>query len=220
MNFARVRSTAVFRQPDTLGPRKAVRMEFLIIGGIGLVILVVALLLGDFLDLSVPFDGMLDNDVFSIATISAFIGAFGFGGAIAQQIFGTLWLAVPVAVVMGVLFSWFTIWLTRTLKNSATGTSVNTRSLVGREARVVTAVPADGYGQVSLSVNGHRTMYSARAAAAVEAGTSVWISNVLSATAVEVQPTHPLDATTDAPELGATSTDADGPVGPDPNTAP
>ena len=185
-------------------------MEFLIIGGIGLVILVVALVLGDFLDLSVPFDGMLDNDVFSIATISAFIGAFGFGGAIAQQIFGTLWLAIPVAVAMGVLFSWFTIWLTRALKNSATGTSVNAQSLVGREAKVVTAIPEDGYGQVFVSVNGHRTMYSAKSALGIESGTSVWISNVLSATAVEVQPTHPLDAAI-TPELGESATELDRP---------
>ncbi|MGA4668220.1 NfeD family protein [Propionibacteriaceae bacterium Y1923] len=167
-------------------------MEFLIIGGIGLVVLVLALVLGDFLDLSVPFEGMLDNDVFSVATISAFVGAFGFGGAIAQEIFSTLWIAVPVAVVMGLLFSWFTIWLTRKLKNSATGTSVNTRSLVGREATVLTAIPEDGYGEIRLSVNGHRTKYSAKAKVAVEAGSSVWISDVLSATAVEVTPTHEL----------------------------
>lgn len=169
-------------------------VEFLIIGGIGLVILVLALVLGDFLDLSVPFEGMLDSDVFSVATISAFIGAFGFGGAIAQEIFGTLWLAIPVAVVTGVLFSWFTIWLTRKLKNSASGTSVNTRSLVGREATVLTAIPEDGYGEVRLSVNGHRTKFSARSEIAIEAGTSVWISDVLSATAVQVTPTHELPA--------------------------
>lgn len=167
-------------------------MEFLIIGGIGLVILVLALVLGDFLDLSVPFEGMLDNDIFSVATISAFVGAFGFGGAIAQEIFSTLFIAIPIAVVMGVLFSWFTIWLTRALKNSATGTSVNTKSLVGREAKVLTAIPEDGYGQVFLSVNGHRSKYSAKSEFAIESGTSVWISQVLSATAVMVQPTHPL----------------------------
>lgn len=175
-------------------------MEFLIIGGIGLVILVLALVLGDFLDLSVPFEGMLDNDVFSVATISAFVGAFGFGGAIAQEIFGSLWLAIPIAVVMGLVFSWFTIWLTRTLKNSASGTSVNTKSVVGREAKVLTAIPEDGYGEIFLSVNGHRTKYSAKSRREVAAGTSVWISNVLSATAVEVQPTHPLQAG-DTPEL-------------------
>ena len=186
-------------------------MEFLIIGGIGLVILMLALMLGD-LDLSGPFDGVLDNDVFSIATVSAFVGAFGFGGAIAQEIVGTLWFAIPIAVVMGVVFSWFTIWLTRKLKNSASGTSVNTKSLVGREARVITAVPTGGYGQVSLSVNGHRTMYSAKSSDEVPAGTSVWISGVLSATAVEVQPTHLLDpAPTQQPDEA--HTELDGPPG-------
>ena len=174
-------------------------VEFLIIGGIGLAVLVVALLIGDVLDLSGPLGGMLDSDVFSIASISAFTGAFGFGGAIAHELAGTLWVSVPVGIVMGLVFSYFTIWLTRKLKDSS-GATVNTSTMVGREARVLTAIPEDGYGQVTLSVGGHRQMLSAKATIPVDAGTRVWISNVLSATAVEVTPTDAItDGDADAP---------------------
>ncbi|MGA4507673.1 NfeD family protein [Propionibacteriaceae bacterium G1746] len=163
-------------------------MEFLVIGTVGLVVLVVAVLIGEFFD--VPgHGGPLDSDVLSLASISAFIGAFGFGGAIAQQAAGTLWVSVPVGIAMGLLFSWFTIWFTRKIKNLRTDEVVRTSALVGHEARVLTAIPADGYGEITLSVSGHLVKYSAKAAIPVEAGQRVWISNVLSATAVEVSPT-------------------------------
>lgn len=172
-------------------------VEFLVIGGIGLAVLVVALVVGDVLDLGGPLGGLLESDVFSIASLSAFTGAFGFGGAIAQELSSTLWVSIPVGVVMGLLFSWFTVWFTRKLKNSRTDANVNTSALVGHEALVLTAIPEGGYGQVRLRVAGHQLTYSAKAPVAIDGGTRVWITNVLSATAVEVRPTDALGAADD-----------------------
>ena len=174
-------------------------IEFLIIGGIGLAVLVVALVLGDLFELSGNF--ALDSDIFSIATIAAFLGAFGFGGAIAQSVVPSLWLSVPVGVVMGVLFSAFTIWLTRKLKNSGSGATPNSHQLLGHEGTVLTAIPEGGYGEITLRVSGHRSKYSAKSPIAVEAGATVWISQVLSATAVEVMPTQGLADAAATPEL-------------------
>ena len=54
---------------------------FLIIGAIGVALALVALVVGDVLDGVLNLDA-LDSDLFSISSISAFVGAFGFGGVI------------------------------------------------------------------------------------------------------------------------------------------
>ena len=59
---------------------------FLIIGAIGIVLAVVALVVGDVLDGVLQLDA-LDSDLFSISSISAFVGAFGFGGVNAALVF-------------------------------------------------------------------------------------------------------------------------------------
>ena len=51
---------------------------FLIIGAVGLALVVVALLIGDVLDGALHLD-VLDSDLFSISSLAAFVGAFGFG---------------------------------------------------------------------------------------------------------------------------------------------
>ena len=53
---------------------------FLIIGAVGVVLVVVALLIGDVLDGAFHLDA-LDSDLFSLSSLAAFVGAFGFGGA-------------------------------------------------------------------------------------------------------------------------------------------
>ncbi|HSN42888.1 MAG TPA: hypothetical protein VLR88_02385, partial [Propionibacteriaceae bacterium] len=54
---------------------------FLIIGGVGIVLVALTLILGDVADGVLGLDA-LDNDLFSISSLAAFIGAFGFGGAL------------------------------------------------------------------------------------------------------------------------------------------
>lgn len=60
---------------------------FFVIGGIGIVLLVLALLLGDLLESVFSFDALdgldaLDTDVLSTAGIAGLLGGFGFGGAL------------------------------------------------------------------------------------------------------------------------------------------
>lgn len=171
-------------------------MEFLVIGAVGLGLLVVTLVIGEFFDVH----GVVDSDIFSIASISAFLGAFGFSAAAVDSATDRLLVSIPVGVVVGLLFSALTVWLTRSLKNSRTDATVNTNSLVGHEARVLTAIPATGHGEVTVRVGGHLVKYSARSATPLDAGTRVWVSNVLSATALEVSP---VDAVGGPPDLAA-----------------
>lgn len=159
-------------------------MLFLVIGGIGLAVLLVSLVIGEFFEVGGP----LDSDVFSVASIAAFTAAFGFGAAGAQELAGNNLVAVPVGVVLGIAFAWFTVWLTRLVRGLRTDDAVNTRSLIGHEAKVLTPIPADGHGQVVLRAAGHPVTFSARSGQPIAAGARVWVSEVLSATAVAVSP--------------------------------
>ncbi len=52
---------------------------------------------------------------------------------------------------------------------------------------MITAIPEAGYGEVRLVAGGHVRKFSARADRPIETGTEVWVSAVVSPTAVEVR---------------------------------
>ncbi len=166
---------------------------FFVIGGVGIVLLLVALLVGDVLEGALGFDGIdslnaLDNDLFSTAGIAGLLGGFGFGAALGLALTDLMAVAIPVGLVVGVLLGWFAGKLTGLLRKQGSEVAPSTASLVGVEALVITAVPETGYGQVRLRHQGHTYTLNAKAPVALDAGTRVWISGVLSATSVEVSP--------------------------------
>ena len=166
---------------------------FFVIGGVGIVLLLLALLVGDVLEGALGFDGIdslnaLDSDVFSTAGIAGLLGGFGFGGALGLALTDTVWVAILVGLVVGTLLGWMAGKLTGLLRRQGSGAAPRTNSLIGVEALVITAIPDDGYGQVRLRQDGHTHTLNAKAPVALDAGTRVWISGVLSATSVEVMP--------------------------------
>lgn len=172
-------------------------ITFFVIGGIGIVLLLVALFVGDVLEGALGFDGMdslnaLDSDVFSTAGIAGLLGGFGFGGAIGLATSGSMLVAIVVGLVVGVLMGWGAGKLTRLLRRQGADAAPSTNALIGVEALVITAVPEDGYGQVRLRHGGHTYTLNAKAPVALDAGARVWVSGVLSATSVEVLPVDAL----------------------------
>ena len=156
---------------------------FLIIGLVGLVLLFVALVLGDFLD------GMFDSlGGFSTEVIAGFLGALGFGGAITLALTGQTWLAWSIGAIAGVGLALVAGWASRWLRRGDHTGSMRTSDLVERKATVLNDIPADGYGVVSLSVAGHLTRVNARSTQPVPAGTDVVVVEVLSPTSVSVVP--------------------------------
>jgi len=162
---------------------------FLIIGVVGLGLLLVSLVIGDLLDGFL--DGALDADWFSTAAIGGFVSAFGFGGALAVGPLGTI-PAIGIGALGGALFAWFTLWLTRLLKEDHTDAAPSGEAAVGLDAAVITTIPADGFGVVRVALGGHTVTYNAKAPDTDEAitpGTAVHVTGVLSPTAVTVAPT-------------------------------
>ncbi|UFN46483.1 hypothetical protein [Nocardioides okcheonensis] len=158
---------------------------FLVVGALGVVLLVVALVVGDVLDGA--FEG-LSAGFFSTEALAGFLGALGFGGAIALDATGSTSLAVVIGLVLGVLLGALAAKASRFLHGDGEGDAVRTSDLLEKMGSVVSAIPEDGFGVVQLSVGGHLTRLNARSSAAVPAGTRVSVTRVISPTAVEVEP--------------------------------
>lgn len=164
---------------------------FLILGGVGIVLLVLALLVGEILEGMLDVDALmgLDSDVFSTASLAGLLGGFGFAGAIGYSVFNSMPIAVGIGVVSGIVLAYLAGKFTALLRRQAADSVHNTRSLLGEEAQVITAIPRDGYGQIRLTQG--KTTLNAKSPLALEAGTRVWVSGVLSATSVQVSPIDP-----------------------------
>lgn len=50
--------------------------------------------------------------------------------------------------------AWFAAWLTRLVRDGGSDTTPTTDDAVGREATVLTAIPAEGYGTVRVAMGG------------------------------------------------------------------
>lgn len=158
---------------------------FLVIGLVGLAVLAISLVVGDL------FDGALDalaGDVFSSAVLGAFVAATGFGGAAAQGMGAPAAVSVPVGVATGLAFGWFAWWLTRLIRDGGSDATLTIDDALGRDGKVVTPIPDEGFGVVNILVGGHTMRLNARAEQPIEPGTQVHVTSVLSPTAVTVAP--------------------------------
>ncbi|MEU2154176.1 hypothetical protein ABZ532_03960 [Streptomyces sp. NPDC019396] len=152
------------------------------------------------LALSLVFDGLLDGVVdgalgggldgwLSLPVVAGFLAMTGFGAVIAQFAAG---LGPAGAIGVGALSGAGTAWLTyrfsRALMRDQTGSAPTENDLIGTSGSVVTAIPADGFGEVLLHLGGQRAKYAARSEVPVERGAEVWVEATPSATSVLVRP--------------------------------
>jgi len=168
----------------------AVTMAFLVIGGIGVVVLALSLLVGDILHFGHPDAG----GPFSVPAVAGFIGAFGFIGAIAVQLApaeGT-WSAV-VGGAAGLLAALPTGWLATRLARAAinmrTDATPTQSDLIGTTGVVVTPIPVQGYGEVRVSLGGQPVKVNARADHPIPRGARVFVIEAPSSTSVIVEET-------------------------------
>ncbi|MFF6999038.1 hypothetical protein ACFY93_29370 [Streptomyces sp. NPDC008313] len=164
---------------------------FLGLGIAGVVLFVLSLVLDGVLEglfhgfgvLAGFFDGLL-----SLPVIAGFVSMLGFGGAITL---GTTGLgAGPAAVVgagAGVGAGWLTLRFSRALMRDQTSLTPRGEDLVGSSGSVVTAIPADGYGEVLVRLAGQPVKLAARSGTPVARGTEIWVEASLSPTSVAVR---------------------------------
>ncbi|MGX2998542.1 hypothetical protein JNUCC64_30480 [Streptomyces sp. JNUCC 64] len=165
---------------------------FLGLGIAGLVLLAVALVFDGFLEGLVDGLGALDgvfDGLLSLPVIAGFVSMLGFTGAI---VLGTTGLGVVPATVVGTAAGagagWLTARLSRALMRDHVPSVPRGDDLVGSSGRVVTAIPADGYGEVMLRLAGQPAKFAARSAVAIERGAEVWVEAAPTPTSVRVRP--------------------------------
>jgi membrane protein implicated in regulation of membrane protease activity len=130
----------------------------------------------------------------SLPVISGFLGAFGFGGAIAATLAGGHGaLALAAGGIVGLLAAVPTAFLAGKLVNAAmnmaTDATLTSADLVGASGVVVTPVPEGGYGEVRLAIAGQQIKFNARSDQPLARGTRIFVIEVPSPTSVLVEPT-------------------------------
>ncbi|MFV0134625.1 hypothetical protein ACLGIH_15535 [Streptomyces sp. HMX87] len=166
---------------------------FLGLGFTGVVLLALSLIFGGLLD--GVFDGALDGVLdgwLSLPVIAGFVSMTGFGGAI---VLGSGWAgpagAAGAGALTGVGAAWLTYRLSRALMRDQTSATPTAAHLLGTSGKVVTAIPADGFGEVLLRLAGQPLKCAARSAQPVARGTEVWVEAAPTATSVVVRPVDP-----------------------------
>ena len=170
----------------------AVTITFLLIGGVGLALLAVSLFLGDVLHFGHP-----DADgPFSVPSVAGFVGAFGFGGAIAASLTGTGLLALVAGLVAGVALAIpsavGTVALARAAARMRTDATPTRADLVGRLGVIVTPIPVPGFGEVRITIGGQPVKLNARSDRPVPLGARVFVIEAPSDTSVVVEETSPV----------------------------
>ncbi|MFE5212054.1 hypothetical protein [Streptomyces sp. NPDC056600] len=165
---------------------------FLGLGFAGLVVLTVALVFDGLLEglfhgveaLNGFFDGLI-----SLPVVAGFVSMLGFAGAIVT---GTTGLgpvaATAFALPAALLTAWGAYRAARALMNDGSGAAPREGDVVGVAGTVVTAISADGYGEVLVRLAGQPVKLAARADTPLPRGTEVWVDRSLSSTSVSVRP--------------------------------
>ena len=170
-----------------------IAVAFLAVGGLGLLVLVVALFAAEVGEI-----GHVDTDgPFSVPAISAFLGGIGFGGAATTALLPALPGAVTVllallgGLVVALPLAFGAMRLTAALRDMPTEPTLTPDRLLGAQGVVVSRVPAGGLGEVRLSVAGQQLKYHARSDVPLVAGTPVYVVDTPTETSVHVVSTAP-----------------------------
>jgi membrane-bound ClpP family serine protease len=163
-------------------------IAFLAIGVLGIVLLLISLIVGE--HLHGIFDALGGGDWFTGSSLAAFLGALGFGGAIVQQLTNSTLLSVVGGITLGVVFGGLVAVGMTKLRLMETGGAVTTRELLDAPGVVLSDIPAQGFGQIRVTRQGQMMKLNAKSALPLATGTQVKVIDVLSATAVVVEPTY------------------------------
>jgi membrane-bound ClpP family serine protease len=156
---------------------------FIAIGVVGAILLLSSLLFDDFIDGLVP-----DFDFISGPVLGAFLAGFGlFGWFFASGIGAPVLAASALAIGGGIVIGATTYKFTDALINQPTDATPTTESLIGQSGKVVTAVVADGFGEVLVALGGASTKYTATADNDLPTGSAIVVIAVESPTKVRVQ---------------------------------
>jgi membrane-bound ClpP family serine protease len=156
---------------------------FLVIGGLGVLLLALSLLGVELFDL----DGFVP-----LEAVAAGMATFGFAAAIASSsldartapaLLGAAGLGVLAAVPAG----WLALRLARAAERMRTDATPARDDLLGMLGVVVTPIPTQGYGEVRITLGGQPVKLNASADGPIQLGTQVFVISAPSETSVFVE---------------------------------
>jgi membrane protein implicated in regulation of membrane protease activity len=148
---------------------------YVAIGTVGFLLLVGMLVIGDIFggdheigaDHDAPLDAHADHGgpgVFSVRIMAAFLTAFGVGGVVGRYYGLSHPAASGVGIAAGFVMAGLVYQFARVLYGQQASSELRMATLVGKHGEVSVAIPANGVGQVTLSLAGERSDHLARAA--------------------------------------------------------
>lgn len=160
---------------------------FIVVGAVGFLLVVVALIFGDVLDGILPDVSLGDSGgLFSTEVLGAFAAGFGLAGALTLNATRAPLLATGAAVVAGGVLGAAAFTFSRAMMRMPTDATPRSTDLVGAMGTVVTRIPQAGLGEVSVAAHGQRLKLSARADGPIAAGVHIVVVDVTSPTSVVV----------------------------------
>jgi membrane protein implicated in regulation of membrane protease activity len=153
---------------------------FTVLAVTGLLLLLVSVLFDGLLDI---FD--LDSPFLSGTALAAFLSGFGFTGMLIPESWGTAGVLAAAAVAGLALAAGAGLGI-KAMKNTQTDANVSASNVVGSIGTVTSPILVGQYGEVSVTVVGHRMKYNALADEAIARGTSVMVTEQLSGSSVRV----------------------------------
>lgn len=159
-------------------------VPFLVIGGVGVLLLALSLLGVQLFDL----DGLVP-----LEAVAAGMATFGFAAAIGNEITdartGLALLGVAgIGVLAAIPAGWLAIRLSHAAQRMPTDATPSREDLLGLLGVVVTPVPAHGYGEVRVTLGGQPVKLYASADRPIPAGDHVFVITASSETSVVVEP--------------------------------
>ena len=103
--------------------------------------------------------------IFSPKVIGTFVMGFGGGGAIAQYLWGNIFRSSLAGIVVGAIMAVIMYGAMKLLYSQQSTSLVQTGSLIGSPAMVITEIDANKLGQVTVRTGIEAPTYLARAAA-------------------------------------------------------
>lgn len=161
---------------------------FVVLAVAGFGMLLVGFVLDDFLD--GVFD-VLDFDgggLLSVPVVGAFLGAFGVGGLLIDNVTdGSAPASLAGGGAAGLVLGFLAFKLSKSFIDMPTDATLTSGDFMGESGRVITAITG-GRGEVMLSVGGAPQKLTARADVDIDRGSDVVVIEVLSSSSVRVIP--------------------------------
>jgi membrane-bound ClpP family serine protease len=156
---------------------------FLVIGGLGVLLLALSLLGVELFDL----DGFVP-----LEAVAAGMATFGFAAAIASSSLDArtapaLFAAAGIGVLGAIPAGWLALRLARAAERMHTDATPARDDMLGELGVVVTPIPAQGYGEVRITLGGQPVKVNATASSPIPLGGQVFVISVASETSVIVE---------------------------------